>query len=97
MIRATRSIVSGVVKQTLRIAPLSPPPPLPVFRAASMWFSTLQEPKIFQMMKGKVDSKGADIIFIEMATLNEKQKKEAIRLFLDRIFEGNIDSSYIAH
>lgn len=97
MIRATRSIVTGAVKQTLRIVPLSPPLPFPVFPAASMWFSTLQEPKIFEMMKGKVDSKGADIIFIEMATLSDKQRKEAIRLFLDRIFEGNIDPSYIAH
>lgn len=95
MIRATRSIVTGAVKQTLRIVPLSHP--FPVFPAASMWFSTLREPKIFQMMKGKVDSKGADIIFIEMATLSDKQRKEAIRLFLDRIFEGNIDPSYIAH
>lgn len=79
MIRATQAIFSVLTQQSLNARSL------PFLRSPLMRFSTSPS-NVLQLMNGRVDHNIANKIFVGMSSMGEKDRREALRKFIDQVY-----------
>ena len=94
MLRLTRLLVSAV--PTLA-TPAHLKPALGFLPVRGSWFSTPQSKKVLDLIKRETSDSNIDRICIEMASLNNKVKEEAVKQVLEKIIKGEFSPAVIVH